>query len=326
MEYNTLSFSIWGLIGAIFWLLYEVNAFKRPELYVPQNNATEKKSFLKFLNIVLGLIAWGFITFSLAGPRKPIGLVDNQKEVNDIFFAFDVSRSMLANDFKPNRLEVTKKKVINFIKMRPRDRIGIVIFAEKVFTLVPLTTDIDLVSKLVSEIEAGGKRGFLGSGTNIGDALGLAVGRLTPTEVKNKVIILLTDGVSNVGKIPPLQAAEKAGDQNIKVYTLGVGSDEDAQIPVPGSPFGGYQYIPGGSIDFETLENIAKMTGGKMFPVKDEKSLEQVFNEIDQLERTEINDSGRMLYEEKDLDYLFVGVFLLLFSFLFKLKILKEVL
>src|SRR5690606_32519325 len=179
-------------------------------------------------------------------PKKPAGFVNDPEEVNDVIFVVDVSLSMLADDFKPNRLEVAKQKIQEFVDLRPTDRIALVMFSEKVFTLLPLTSDLKLVRQAISDL----RTGFLGSGTNIGDALALGVARGLQSLAKNKVIILLTDGVSNVGTMTPLQAAEEAKNAGIKVYTIAVGGDGDARIPVPGG-FGRqrFQYIPGGSFD-----------------------------------------------------------------------------
>ena len=141
--------------------------------------------------------------------------------------------------------------------------------------------------------------GYLGSGTNIGDGLGLAVARAAESEAKNKVIILLTDGVANVGNLTPLQAAEEAKKQGIKVYTIGLGSADDAKIPVNKTILGTqYQLIPGGSIDYKTLKEVAALTGGKFYPATNEKALGDIFKDINQLERTEIKVENQIIYDE----------------------------
>jgi len=306
MEYKNIYFGIWGILGLLFWAIGYLYLFKSPQVYIPRKYIKNTSSFNSFLIFLTGVMAWFLITFSLTGPRRPLGFVKSDIEVNDILFVVDVSRSMLADDFKPNRLEAAKRKIAEFVSLRPTDRIGIIIFSEKAFTLLPLSTDLDLVQRIIGEI----KIGFLGSGTNIGDALGLGVGRLSQSLAKNKVIILLTDGVSNVGVMTPLQAAEQAAEQKIKVYTIGVGGNKNAKIPVSGGF--GYQYIPGGSIDMKTLRSISKLTDANSYQAGDETALKEVLTEIENLEKTKIESSGKMVYEEVYFKYLLWGVLLLL--------------
>jgi len=321
MEFNGSLYSLIGLIGLIFWVLHFFYVKKRPELVLPKRVNMKMIGATRALLFLLGLVAWLLISFSLSLPRKPIGFSKSSIEVNDIFFVVDVSRSMLANDFEPNRLEAAKRKIEEFVLLRPKDRIGIIIFSEKAFTLLPLSTDLKLIRQIIKEIRVG----FLGSGTNIGDALGLAVGRGSQTLAKNKVVILLTDGVSNVGTMTPLQAAEMAKEANMKVYTIGVGGSDDAQIPVGSSRAGYYQNIPGGSIDFKTLKEISSITDAKAYLAQSEQSLKEVLLEIEKLERTEIDQSGKMMYEELYYKYLLVGVLLLLMVEVLRLKLNKEV-
>lgn len=323
MEFKNLSWTIVGIIGGIFWIFYYWDVLKRPSIYLPSKYVKRGYfSIFKLISFLVGIVGWGYLSYSLAQPRLPLGYAENKVKVNDIFFVVDVSRSMLANDFEPNRLEAAKEKIIDFVKLRPTDRIGIIMFAEKVFTLLPLSTDLDLISQIVSEIQIG----FLGNGTNIGDALGLAVARAAQSLAENKIIILLTDGVSNVGNMTPIQSAEKAADQNVKVYTIGIGGARDAKIPVGNSRFSKrYQYIPGGSIDLATLEKIAKITGGKDYLAQDPAALAEVLKTISQLEKTEIKTSGKVVYKELYYKYLFIGILLLFLAEVSKKIILKEV-
>ena len=317
MEFFNKFYVIFGVIGALAWSMSYFFIFRKSEVigYIAKENSifNSKKLMLFFM----GLIAWGLISFSLMGPRKPIGFAQNKIEVNDIFFVVDVSRSMLANDFTPNRLEVAKEKIKDFVKLRPTDRIGIIMFSEKAFTLLPLSTDLELINRIIGDI----KVGFLGSGTNIGDALALAVARGAQSLAKNKVIVLLTDGVSNVGTMTPMQAAAEARENNIKTYTIGIGGAKDALIPVGRSS---YQTIPGGSIDIKTLQEIAKITGGKSYVARDSHALTEVLKEIEMLERTEIDHSGKAVYEELYLKYLVLGVLLLALVELLKKYWLRE--
>lgn len=313
IEYKNFEYLIIAIIGCLLWSLNYWNIFTKAQLVFPYKiNSTKYKikSFKRISLFVLGIISWISISIALTGPRIPLKFSPSEIEVNDIFFVLDVSRSMLADDLEPNRLEVAKKKLREFVKLRPKDRIGVILFSERVFTLLPLTTDNDVVDKVIDDIQIG----FLGSGTNIGDGLALAVARAAQSETKNKVIILLTDGVSNVGNMTPLQAAEVAKEFKIKVYTIGIGTDESARLPIGNSRFGQrYVSIPGGSIDMKTLEDISKMTGGKSYYAKSEASLKDILFEIEKLERTEIKSDNKIVYKELYYKYLLFGVLLFIF-------------
>ena len=205
-EFQHITYAGWGILGLIFWVIGYFYFFKKPQLFIPKKYKKSGIPILRSLIFLVGIVGWLYISFALAGPRRPLGMDKNTIEVNDIFIVLDLSRSMLAEDLKPNRFEAAKNKIQEFVSLFPRDRIGIVIFAEKVFTLLPLSTDLNLINKMVAQI----RLGPLGDGTNIGDALALGVGRLLQSLAKNKVMILMTDGVSNVGAMTPLQAAEMA--------------------------------------------------------------------------------------------------------------------
>lgn len=323
MEYNSIEFLFIGLLGLLLWSFDYWKVFSKPQLIIPSGNF--KKSFapVRIGIYLIGLLGWVLISISLTGPRKPLKNLPSDIEVNDIFLLVDVSRSMLADDLKPNRLEVAKEKLREFAALRPTDRIGIIMFSEKVFTLLPLTTDPSLVDDVLKEI----KIGFLGSGTNIGDALALGVARAQNSETKNKVIVLLTDGVNNVGNMTPLNAARTAKDFNIKVYTIGLGTTK-SRLPIGKDQRGRQQYqsIPGGSIDLKTLDEISKMTGGKSFMANSENSLKEILDEIQQLEKTKINSQGVVVYDEKFFGFLLWGVLFFMLSEGLKRLISKEVL
>ncbi len=309
--------SLLALLGLVVWVLSYFKVFRPAEIYLPPQYCKEANRVFQWFGCILGVLAWSLIAYSMMRPRVPLGLAKNKIEVNDIYFVIDVSRSMMAEDFRPNRLEVAKKKILEFIELRPTDRIGIIIFSDHAFTLLPLSTDLNLIEGMVSEI----KIGFLGMGTNIGDALGLAVARGAQSLTKNKVIILLTDGVSNVGKITPIQAAERSRDQGIKVYTIGIGRESSQRILRMG---GSYQRIPGGSVDLKTLDEISKITKGKSFYAENESALTEVLSAIQELEKTEIDSSSRTLYKEVYYKFLFIGIILLAFTDLFRKRFLRE--
>lgn len=321
-EFQHITYALWGLVGLLFWLVSFFYWFKKPQLFLPAKYKKKGFPVVRSLIFIAGVIGWLYISFALAGPRKPLGMDKNTIDVNDIVVVLDLSRSMLAEDLKPNRFEAAKQKVSDFVGLFPKDRIGIVIFAEKVFTLLPLSTDLELIKKMVEQI----KIGPLGDGTNIGDALALAVGRLIQSQAKSKVILLLTDGVSNVGTLTPLQAAEMAAANKIKIYTIGIGGDKSARIPVGPNMFGvqRYQMIPGGSVDAKGLKEIADMTKGKSYMAGNNKALQNVLDEINRLERTQIEQSGRIIYQELYFKYLLIGICFLVGSELSRRLLLRE--
>lgn len=324
MEFKSVEYAIFGIIAFLLWAGDFWKLFKKPELTIPTGRFEKRGSPLRIGVFILSMLGWILISISLMGPRKALKFLPGNIEVNDIFLVLDVSRSMLVDDLEPNRLEVAKEKLREFAKLRPTDRLGVIIFSEQVFTALPLTTDPDLIDQILSEIRIG----YLGSGTNIGDALALAVARGEASETKNKVIILLTDGVNNVGNLTPIQAAEMAEMYNIKVYTIGLGTSDGARLPVGRNAFGKTQYqrIPGGSIDLETLEKISQMTGGKSYMANSEGSLKEILKDIQKLEKTEIKSQGRVIYDELFFDFLFGGLIIFLLGELMRKFILREVL
>lgn len=324
MEFKHPLFIWFGVVAGLMWALDYWKVFQKAQLYFPQGQshfAWWKKS-LRFLLFFVGIVGWGYLSYSLMQPRKPQKFSPSNIEVNDIVLCIDVSRSMLAEDIRPNRLEVAKERIREFARLRPTDRISIVIFSEKVFTLLPLTTDPALVDQVLAEISIG----YLGSGTNIGDGLALSVARAVNSDTKNKVIVLLTDGVANVGTLTPIQAAEEAKKFGIKVYTIGLGTDDDAKIPVGNGVFGTqYQLIPGGSIDYKVLKEISDLTGGKFYPAKSEGALKEILDDIQKLEKTEIKVNHQVVYDERYYTYLLIGVALLFVVEVLRRLLMKDV-
>ena len=318
MSFSSPLIGFIGLIAFISWFLEFLRIKISPDLYVPGKDRSNKK--LRLLLLLVGSIGWSLIVFSSAGPVEKMSINSGKKKLNDLFFVLDLSRSMLAEDFKPNRIMKAKEKIKQFIELRPEDRIGMVVFGEKAFTLIPLTTDVDLIKKSIDDIEVG----FLGPGTNIGDALGLATARLKTSKAKNKVVILLTDGVSMLGSMTPIQAAEIAKKQKIKVYSIGMGGNKNAKLPIQ-TIFGKrYQNIPGGSIDTETLKEISKLTGGKFFEAKSENKLNAVFSEIQGLEKREQKIENKSVNKNLYYPYFISGLFLLLLVELYRRLYTKE--
>jgi len=242
-------------------------------------------------------------------PQKGLEESSIRAEGIDIVLCVDLSTSMLAEDFGDglttrNRLQAAKDVMEEFIKKRPYDRIGLVAFGAIPFTLAPLSLDQNWLLQQVKQMEAGS----LPDGTAIGDGLASAANRLRDSTGKSKVVVLLTDGINNRGNITPLNAADKARSLEIRVYTIGAGTDGMVRMPVR-DPFGGTRFVQQPSqIDETTLKDIADMTGGKYFRARDFEGLKQVYAEIDQLEKTEINIDQYRYYEERFMPFLAIGL------------------
>jgi len=256
-----------------------------------------------------------FIIIALARPQSTSTDEKITSYGIDLVISMDVSSSMLAQDFKPDRLEAAKEVASNFIANRPNDRIGLVIFGGESFTQVPITTDHKIVQSQLKKI----KNGLLVDGTAIGMGIGTAINRLKDSEAESKVIILMTDGVNNAGLIDPRTAAEAAIQYDVKVYTIGIGTKGEAYMPAYLLPNGTvkYDYLPV-EIDEDLLTEIAQTTGGKYYRATDKKSLGNIYAEIDQLEKTEIESSQTV--NVKELFYIFAAIAMLL---LFTEQVLK---
>lgn len=267
-------------------------------------------SKLKPLLYVLRLLAVSALIVALARPRiTSVSTKVNTNKGIDIVMAIDVSASMLAKDLKPSRLEALKKVAIDFVNKRPNDRIGIVVYAGESFTQTPITSDKRIVKNTIDKIQWG----QLDGGTAIGMGLGSAVNRLKDSKAKSKVIILLTDGVNNSGFVDPKTATELAKELEIKTYTIGIGTKGTALSPV--SMLNGklhYENVPV-EIDEELLKYIADETGGKYFRATDNTKLRAIYNEINKLEKTEIEEYKYYNYDEKYRSLVILaGLFLLL--------------
>ena len=260
-----------------------------PSLQIPglQPFKDAGKTFRNYLrHVFFGLrtLAILLLIIVLARPQKTDQMQDISTEGIDIILSLDISGSMLARDFKPDRLEASKNVATEFISGRPYDRIGLVVFSGESFTQCPLTTDHAVLINLLREIQSG----MIEDGTAIGNGLALSVNRIKDSEAKSKVIILLTDGVNNREEIAPSTAADIAKTFGIRVYTIGVGTQGMAPYPVQ-TPFGvQYQNLPV-EIDENILREISSKTGGKYFRATDNDKLVQVYNAIDQLEKSKID-------------------------------------
>jgi Ca-activated chloride channel family protein len=265
---------------------------------------------LRHYSIALKSLALIAIIIGLARPQSALSWQNTTTEGIDIVIATDISGSMLSEDLKPNRLEAGKNIAIDFIKDRPDDRIGLVVFSGESFTQCPLTIDHDVLINLFKGIN----NGMIEDGTAIGMGLATAVNRLKDSEAKSKVVILLTDGSNTGGSIPPVTAAEIAKQMNVRVYTVGVGTKGYAPYPIK-TPFGiQYQQVPV-TIDEGTLSSIAKITGGKYFRATNNDKLKEIYQQIDQLEKAKIAVTQYHKKTERFLPFALIALALLLVEF-----------
>lgn len=246
---------------------------------------------------LLRLLALSAIIVAMARPQtEDISTKTKTTKGIDIVMAIDVSSSMLARDLKPNRLAALKEVAANFIKKRPNDRIGLVVYAGESYTKTPITTDKSIVLNALAEITYG----QLEDGTAIGMGLATSVNRLKESTAKSKIIILLTDGVNNSGFIEPQTASDLAIEFGIKTYTIGLGTNGNALSPIAYNADGSFRYgMRQVEIDEQLLKDIAKATNGRYFRATDNESLEEIYDEINKLEKTEIEEFKYYRYEEK---------------------------
>lgn len=259
---------------------------------------------------LLQWVAFALIVCAVARPQYQNTTVERNAEGIDIVLTLDISTSMKAEDLKPNRLEAAKNVAADFIDERLSDRIGLVLFARKSFTAVPPTLDYELLNRLLAEVEMG----VVEDGTAIGMGIATAVNRLKESEAKSKVIILLTDGQNNSGEIDPVTAADLAVSHDIKIYTIGAGTRGTAPYPVQDPIFGNrYQNVEV-NIDEEMLTEIANMTGGNYFRATDTEQLEEIYNQINELETTEIEEVIYTDYKDLYPRFLLPGILLLILA------------
>lgn len=278
---------------------------------------------LRHALFVLRLLALILLITALARPQTvDVSTKTKTTKGIDIVMAIDVSASMLAKDLSPNRLEALKKVAAEFIKGRPNDRIGLVEYAGESYTKTPITSDKAIVLRALKSIKY---NNIIESGTAIGMGLATAVNRLKDSKAKSKVIILLTDGVNNAGFIDPITASELAVEYGIKTYTIGLGTNGMALSPVGILPNGSFQY---GriqvEIDEDLLKEIAQATGGEYFRATNNKKLEDIYNEINKLEKTEIEEFKFYNYDEKYRPLVLLASALLLLEVLLRFSIFRS--
>ena len=322
-NYLWLFISLPLLIG---WYLFNSKKAK-PVLKISSLKGFQQKTNflgkLQPLLFILRLLSLGLIILAISRPQTMD--VSTRTKTNkgiDIVMAIDVSSSMLAQDLKPNRLSSLKRVATSFIDDRMSDRIGLVIYAGESYTKTPITSDRAIVKNALREIRY---EGLIEDGTAIGMGLATAVNRLKDSRAKSKVIILLTDGVNNSGFIDPKIASELAVEYEIKTYTIGLGSNGTARAPVGILPNGKFQYgMTKVEIDEELLKTIAKNTGGLYFRATDNKKLEEIYDEINKLEKTEVEEFKYYNYEEKFRPLILLALTLILIEWLARNTIFKS--
>jgi Ca-activated chloride channel family protein len=277
------------------------------------------KTWLYHGLFVLRMFALVLIIIALARPQSTSSHNDVSVEGIDVVMAMDISGSMLAQDFTPNRIEAAKEVGIDFIKGRPDDRIGLVVFSGESFTQCPLTTDHNVLINQFMELHSG----MIDDGTALGDGLATAVNRLKDSKALSKVIILLTDGVNNMGSVDPVSAAEIAKLYGVRVYTIGVGTHGYAPIPVQ-TPFGWQLQNMEVQIDEPLLERIAEMTGAKYFRAINKSALVEIYKEIDRMEKSKIDVTEFRKKSEEFMPWALAGMLLLIMELLLRYSVFRR--
>ena len=327
MEFKNPIFFIL-LLALIPYILWYVLKYKRslPSLKVPETvkYRMAPKSFRLYLfhvPFLLRLVLFTLVVCILARPQSKHTWSDTDVEGIDIMLAVDVSTSMLAQDFKPNRVEALKAIAQQFIERRPNDNMGLTIFAGEAYTQCPLTTDHAVLMNLYSSVDCNmAARGIIDDGTAIGDGIMNAILRLKDSQAKSKVIILLTDGVNNSGNISPTTAAEIAQKYGIRIYTIGIGTTGMAPYPLP---TGSTVMLPV-EIDEPTMNRISKETGGRYFRAQKNADLSAVYADIDKMERTKFNVKEFSKRNELFEPYALAAFIVLLLEILLRYIVLKR--
>lgn len=320
-EYPTL---LWLLAVPVLLLLHYLwleLAGRRPHLRVstsaPWTKAgTSPLAFVRHLPFALREAAIVLIIIAIARPRSSTEIEKIDTEGIDIVLAMDVSTSMLARDFKPDRISAAKDIAIEFIAQRPSDRMGIVVFAGESYTQCPLTTDRATLINLMKEVQTG----LIEDGTAIGNGLATAVARMKDSDAKSRVVILLTDGVNNSGEVAPQTAAEIAKTYGIRVYTIGVGASGMAPYPVM-TPWGMDIQQMKVEIDEALLKEIAEVTGGRYFRATDNTKLSEIYSEINKMEKARTTIDSFPVYKELFGKYALAALICLLLELLVRLLI-----
>lgn len=285
-----------------------------------QNTDRGIRYYLQHIPFVLRCFALGLLVVALARPRSSTELERTNVEGIDIMITLDVSTSMLARDFKPDRLSAAKDIAIEFVSQRPTDRIGITIFAGESFVQCPLTSDRAALINLIASVQTD----LIEDGTAIGNGLATAISRLKDSDAKSRVIILLTDGVNNRGEVAPISAAEIAKMYGIRVYTVGIGANGMAPYPVR-TAFGvQLQQVPV-EIDEKLLREVASLTGGQYFRATDNTKLVEIYSQINEMEKTKSMVDAFPVYKEEFANYALAAFVLLMLELLLRFIVFRRI-
>ncbi len=283
-------------------------------------NSPSFRNIFKHVLFAFRILSLIFLIIASARPQSTNSWQNTTTEGIDIIISMDISGSMLAEDFRPNRLEAGKNIASEFINSRPNDRMGLVVFSGKSFTQCPLTTDHAVLINLFKSI----KFGIIDDGTALGEGIATAINRIKDSKAKSKTIILLTDGVNNAGSIAPITAAEIAKTYGIRIYTIGVGSMGQAPYPFQ-TQFGTQMQMIKVEIDEPVLKQIAQMTDGEYFRATNNEKLRAIYKEIDKLEKTKIAVKEYRKHKEEFFPFVLIAALFLFFELLFKFTILKKI-
>lgn len=318
---------LWLLLlipAAVAWYWYRLRhytvALQMSSTVVFKQAPMGWKHYARYGLFGLRMLVLGLLILALARPQTSMNRQDISVEGIDIVLATDISSTMLAEDLRPNRLEAAKEVAVEFISSRPDDRIGLVVFSGESFTQCPLTSNHALLINLYKDINFG----MIDDGTAIGDGLATAVNRLKESKAKSKVIILLTDGINNMGSIDPQSAAEIAELYGIRIYTIGVGTMGSAIVPVRTQYGTQYQRMEV-QIDEVLLRKISALTNGKYFRATNKQKLQEVYNEIDRMEKSKIDVTEFSRKKEEFLPFVILALILLTIEFVFRFAVLKLV-
>lgn len=313
----------------IIWYIYN-NKHIEPNLEVSDASMYDKglrsyKNYLIHVPFALRVLTFLLLIIVMARPQTNNSWKNTETEGIDIMLCVDVSTSMLAEDLKPNRLEAAKDVASEFIAGRPNDNIGLTIFAGEAFTQCPMTTDHAVLLNMFHSLKTDmAQKGMIQDGTAVGMGIANAVSRLKDSKAKSKVVILLTDGTNNLGDISPMTAAEIAKSFGIRVYTIGVGTNGTAPYPMPVGGRIQYMNIPV-EIDTKTLAAIADKTNGEFYRATDNKTLEEVYQNIDKLEKTKMSVKQYSKRYEAYATFAWAATISLLLELLLRLTILKKI-
>ncbi len=320
---------LWLLVAVALWVAYYVWRSLQGGASILISSVDAVRSaprtlryYLRHLPAMLRTVALVLIVVALARPQTVDKESKTITEGIDIVLAVDVSTSMLARDFKPDRLTASKEVAAQFVANRQGDRIGLVVFAGESYTQSPLTTDQSSLQTLLGRLRSG----VIEDGTAIGNGLATAINRLRESDSKSKVVILLTDGVNNRGQITPMTAAEIANEQGIKVYTIGVGRNGTAPYPILDEMGRVVDVVEAKvEIDENMLRDIAEKTGGEYFRATDKTSLERIYARIDKMEKSDVERFDLTIIHEEYLRFVLVALALLLAEFVVKYIVLKRI-